>query len=136
MNNAQIVKNLQTALLMEYYGIRMEETKEIEHTTHYYISVPESSTIEVNDQELNDKIKTADGLISVAKDLLIKMLLDSCKAVNDDDDFIQHVKDNISEYIKIYAAIRKGEVWTKEIGEARIAEIEAEFHQAMEYEEV
>ena len=136
MNNAQVIKNLQTSLLMEYYGIRMEETKEIGYTTHYYISVPESSTIKILDKELNDKIKTADGLISVAKDLLIKLLLDSCKAEYDDDEFIKEIKDNISEYFKLYAKIRKGEVWTKEMGEARLAEIEADIQQAMEYEEV
>lgn len=136
MDNIQIIKNVQTSILLEYYGIRMEETKEIEHTTYYYISVPESSTIEINDQELDDKIKTADGLISIAKDFLVKMMLDSCRAVYDNDEFIQHVENNISEYVKVYAAIRKGEVWTKEMGEARIAEIEAEFQQAMEYEEV
>ena len=136
MNNAQIVKNLQTALTMEYYGIHMEETKEIGYTTHHYISVPESSTIKILDKELNDKIKTADGLISVAKDLLIKMLFDSCRAEYDDDEFLKEIKDNISEYFKLYAKIRTGEVWTKEMGEARLAEIEADIQQAMEYEEV
>ena len=63
-------------------------------------------------------------------------MLDSCRAVYDNDEFIKHVEDNISEYIKVYAAIRKGEIWTKEMGEARLAEIEADLQKAIESEEV
>lgn len=136
MNNEQLLKNFKTTLLLEWYGIRMEESKEIGYTTHYYISVPESSTIETEDRELNTKVKTADGLISIAKDMLVKMLLDSCQSEFDDDEFTQDVKDNISEYLKVYAKIRKGEVWTREMGDTRLKEIEAEFKQVMEYEEV
>ena len=136
MNNEQLLKNLKTTLLLEWYGIRMEESKEIGYTTHYYISVPESSIIETEDQELNTKVKTADGLISIAKDMLVKMLLDSCQSEFDDDEFTQDIKDNISEYLKVYAKIRKGEVWTRERGDARLKEIEAEFKQATEFKEV
>ena len=136
MDKTQMIKNLETALLMEYYGIHMETTKEIEHTTYYYITVPESSTMEFTDKELNGLIQTADGLIASAKTLLVEMLLESCKALGGDDKFIEHVKENLSEYIKVYAAIRKGEVWNKEMGEARIKEMEMELQRSMEYQEV
>lgn len=135
--NKQLLNNLKTSFLLEWYGIRMEDNKEIGVTTHQYISVPESSTIEVEDPELNTKIKTADGLMSIAKDMLVKMLLDSCRIVSDnDEEFVQEVKDNISEYLKVYAKVRKGEVWTEEMGDARIKEVEAEIRQASEYKEV
>ena len=136
MNNEQLLKNFKTTLLLEWYGIRMEESEEVGYTTHQYISVPESSTIEVKDPELNTKVKTADGLISIAKDMLVKMLLDSCQSEFNDDEFTQEVKDNISEYLKVYAKVRKGEVWTEDMSDARLKEIEAKFKQAMEYEEI
>ena len=128
--------NLKLTLSMEWYGIRIEETKEVDNVTYNYISVPESSTIEVADPELNAQIKTADGLAKLAKDMLIKIQIDTCTAIDDDEDFIQYVKDTVSDWIKVYAKIRKGEVWTKEMGEARVKEIVAQVKQAKEYKEV
>lgn len=136
MNNEQLLKNLQTTLTMEWYGIRTEDIKEIGHTTHQYISVPESSTIEVDDPELNIKVKTAKGLMSIGKDMIIKIILDSCQSEYNDEEFTKEVKDNISEYLKVYAKVRKGEVWTEEMGDARLKEIQAEAKKAAAYEEV
>ena len=137
MNIEQILEtNLKLTLSMEWYGIRAEETKEIGYATYHYVSVPESSTIEIEDQELNVKIKTADGLKKIARDMLVKQLLDYCKAEFDDEEFIQEIKDDISEYIKVFARVRKGEVWTQEMGEARLEELTKELKQATEYKEV
>lgn len=137
MNIEQILEaNLKLTLSMEWYGICIEETKEVDNATYNYVSVPESSTIEVADPKLNAQIKTADGLAKLAKDMLIKIQLDTCTAIDDDEDFIQYVKDTVSDWIKVYAKIRKGEVWTKEMGDARVKEIVAQVKQAKEYKEV
>ena len=133
----EILANLlKTTLLLEWYGIRIESSKEIGYTTHQYISVPESSTIETEDPELNTKIKTADGMISIAKDMLIKTLLDYCQSEFNDDEYTQEVRDNIAEYLKIYVRIRKGEVWTKEMGDARVEELSKDINKSKEYQEV
>ena len=139
MNNEQIVNNLKSIMTMEWYGIRIEDTKEVGIATHQYVSVPESSTIEIEDQELNDKIKTADGLKLVAKDMLIKMMLDLCRATYDEDDieeFMEDIKRDISDYLTVYARVRKGEVWTREMGDARVAELTEELKAASGYQEV
>ena len=86
MNEQQLFNGLKSVLAMEWYGIRAEETKEIGYATHHYVSVPESSTIEIEDQELNEKIKTADGLKKVARDMLVKQVLDYCEAEFDDEE--------------------------------------------------
>ena len=139
MNNEQIVNNLKSIMTMEWYGIRIEDTKEVGIATHQYVSVPESSTIEIEDQELNAKIQTADGLKLVAKDMLIKMMLDLCRATYDEDDieeFMEDIKRDISDYLTVYAKVRKGEVWTREMGDARVAELTEELKAASGYQEV
>ena len=137
MNLAQAVENsLKLGLSMEWYGIRIEDTKEIGEITYHYVSVPESSTIEVQDQGLNAKIKTAKGLASLAKDMLVNMQIEACKVLDDHEDWIQYVKDNMSDFLKVYAKVRKGEVWTKGMGDARIKELKAEIKQASGYKEV
>lgn len=141
MNTEKLTDILKLTLIMEYYGIRMEDTKELDGVTYQYISVPESSTIVTEDQEVNDRIKTSDGLVALAKDMLIKMMLDTCRAVyNDDDDdideIIEEMKSTISDWLKVYAKVRKGEVWTKEMAEARIKELTVEIKEASEYKEV
>ena len=134
MNKQEMANSVKTLMAMEWYGIRAEKSTEVEYTTHHYISVPESSTIEIEDQELNAQIKTSDGLISLGKDMLVKSLLEACMAVsNNDEDFIDDVKNNISEYIKVYARVRHGEVWTKEMGDARVEELINELKDEMVY---
>lgn len=131
-NNFQIIFNL------EYLGIRIEDVKEENSSfglipkTVYYYSVPESSTIEVD-----NTVKTSDDLKIFAKKLLIDMIIDSCKdAYPDDEEFIKDVENNTSDYFKFYAKVRKGEVWNKEMGDNRIKELGEEIENAIQYKEV
>ena len=70
----QIEKNLNTILTLEWLGVHIEDTKEVTDEygiiskTVYYLSVPETSIIEVEDKELSKKIQSSDGLISLAKE--------------------------------------------------------------------
>lgn len=140
MLNEQIANNLKNTLIMEWYGIRMESTRDIGDVTYHYISVPESSTIETKDQELNKYIQNADGLIAIAKDLMIKMALDTCRAAYKDmedlDDFMKELKEHIGDLMKVYAKVREGEVWTQEMGEARVEELIEETKKTTGYKEV
>lgn len=129
---------------LEYLGIRMEETKEERGSnwfsttkTAYYFSVPESSTIEVENQELNTRIKTSDGLKTLAKETLTDMMIDACEQEYGKDQWlIEDVKKDISNYFKFYAKVRKGEVWTKELGDNRMKELTEEIQKAAGYSEV
>lgn len=139
----QLVNNLRTILTLEWFGIRIIDTKEevdkfgFTTKTIYYYSVPESSTIDLDDMELNNIIKTSDGLKLFAKETLINMLIDSCKnAYPDDDEFIDEIKNNTSDYFKFYAKVRKGEVWSKEMGNNRLEELHKEIQKANGYKEV
>jgi len=103
----------------------------------YYFSVPESSTIEVDNEELNARIKTADGLKRLAKDELIAIFVKAYE--NDfekDKDLLDYLKNNTSDYLKFYAKVRKGEVWSKELGDQRIKELIDEVQKASGYEVV
>ena len=128
---------------LEWLGIRMEETKEEKDSdwlpgkTAYYFSVPESSTIEIENQDMNARIKTSDGLKSFAKETLTDMMIDDCEQEYGEDKwFIEDVKKDISNYFKFYAKVRKGEVWTKELGDNRIKELTEEIQRASGYSEV
>lgn len=139
----QIEKNLKIVLTMEWLGIHIEDTKEvtdeygIPSKMVYYFSVPETSTMEVEDKELNDQIKTSDGLIALAKEELLDMLIDSCEdAFGDDEEFIEEVKNNTSDYIKFYAKVRTGEKWNKELGDALVKRLTDEIRAASAYKEV
>ena len=127
-NRKQIEENLKAVLTLEYYGIHIEETKEQDFKLLYYFSVPEKSTIEI-DSPMNDKIKTSDGLIEIAKESLTEIIIDSCKSEFDDEEdeeFYNDVKNNISDYASFYAKVRKGEVWNEEMGKAAIQKISDE----------
>lgn len=139
----QIEKNLNTVLTLEWLGVHIEDTKEVTDEygiiskTVYYLSVPETSTIEVEDNELSKKIQSSDGLISLAKEEILDMIMDSCNDMfGDDDEFLEEVKNNTSDYFKFYAKVRKGETWTKELGNANVKKIADEFHKASSYKEV
>lgn len=122
----QIEENLKAVLSLEYYGIHIEDTKEQDLKILYYFSVPEKSTMEI-DNALNDKIKTADGLIKIAKESLTQIIINSCKAEFDDEEedeeFYNDVKNNISDYALFYAKVRKGEIWNEEMGKAAIQKV-------------
>lgn len=139
----QIEKNLKTVLTLEWLGVHIEDTKEVTDEygilskTIYYLSVPETSTIEVEDKELNKKIQSSDSLISLAKKEILDMLIDSCKDVfGDDEEFLEEVKNNTSDYFKFYAKVRKGETWTKGLGDAMVKQLTNEIHAASAYKEV
>lgn len=139
----QITENFKTVLSLEWFGIRIEDVKEekdrfgFSNKTVYYYSVPELSTIEVADEVLNNKIKTSDGLKLLAKESLIDMLIDSCRdAFPDDKEFIEDIKNNISDYFKCYAKVRIGEVWSKDLGTKRVEELCNEIKNAIGYKEV
>ena len=139
----QIEKNLKTVLTLEWLGVHIEDTKEVTDEygilskTIYYFSVPETSTIEVEDKELNKKIQSSDSLISLAKEEILDMLMDSCKDVfGDDEEFLEEVKKNTSYYFKFYAKVRKGETWTKELGDAMIKKLTDEIRATSAYKEV
>lgn len=138
----QIKSNITIILNLEYLGVRFEEVKD-EYGTHnlisktaYYYSVPESSTLDVENEALNDRIKTANDLKRLAKDILVDMIINNCKKEFEDDEFISDVENNIDDYFKFYAKVRKGEIWSKDLAEQRIRDIEEEIDKASGYAEV
>lgn len=137
MDKQQLDDNFKTLLNLEWLGIRIEGTKEEGLKTVYYYSVPESSIIELDNKELNNRIKTSDGLKLLAKEALISALINSCKSeYPDDEEFIEDVKNNISNYCKFRAKVRKGEVWNREMGDQRVKELCEDIQRATQYSEV
>lgn len=143
MNKEQIQDNLKVILTLEYLGVHIEDTKEetdkygITSKQVYYFSVPEKSTIELEDKELNGKIKTSYDLITLAKEELLNMVIESCKnEFGKDDEFIKEVENDISNYLKFYAKVRNGEVWNKELGNKAIKKITDELKNVSRYKEV
>lgn len=147
------IDSLQTLLKLEWLGVRIEDVKEesqgvfyVTTKTVYYYSVPESSTIELDNktsESLNDRIKSSDGLAALAKQCLIDMALKSCvTAYSDDKEFIEDIKNNPSEYLedfKFCVRVRKGEVWSKEKGDNRLKELREDIRKAClhnDYEEI
>lgn len=143
LNKDEILDSATIMLNLEYLGVHFEDTKE-EKSKHgfftkmaYYYSVPESSTIEVDNEELNARIKTADGLKRLAKDELIAMFVKVYDSeLGTDKEFLDYIKNNTSDYLKFYAKVRKGEVWTKELGDQRIKELIDAVKKASGYEVV
>lgn len=143
LNKDLVLDSANVILNLEYLGVHFEDTKE-EKSKHgfftkmaYYYSVPESSTIEVDNEELNAKIKTADGLKRLAKDELIAMFIKVYDSeLGEDKEFLDYMKNNTSDYLKFYAKVRKGEVWTKELGDQRIKELIDAVQKASGYEVV
>ena len=130
----RIKENAIITCKLEYLGVRFEDTKEYPEKILFYFSVPESSTIEVNDVKLNADIKTADGLKHLAKEMIIEMVAKSTPEC--DEDFIEYLKNNSSDYLQFFAKVRKGEVWTKELGEQRMQELMEEIRITGGYEVV
>lgn len=135
--------NINTIYGLEYLGVRFEDTKEEKGSCGlfsklaYYYSVPELSTLEVKDAELNDRIKTANGLKYVAKEVLIDMMIKNYQhEFGEDEKFVQDVKENIHDYFKFYAKVRSGETWNKELAEQRMKELTKELQEASGYREI
>lgn len=141
-NSEHIRGSLEIIFALEWLGVRIEDVKEendrfgFSSKQVYYYSVPESSTITVEDEELNNQIKTADGLIHLAKKELTNVIIKACEYYDADKDFIEDIKNNISDYCKFYAKTRTGEVWSKELGDNRLKELSDEIQKASGYQEI
>lgn len=75
---------------------------------------------------MNDLIKEKDGLIKLAKDILSIAIVNSCRAVfgdEEDEEFYDDVRNNISNYVSFFAKVRYGEIWNKEMGDAAIMRV-------------
>ena len=144
LNEKQLRDNLTVIYGLEFLGVRIEDIKEEKDSFGiltkqiYYYSVPESSTITVSDEEVNKKIKTSDDLMRYAKEALMEIIINNNIDEEDsrDEKFIEELKTSLSECIKFRAKVRKGEVWNKELGKARLEELNAQVKAATEYKEV
>lgn len=128
MNTAEYIKVI---LSLQYLGIQIEEpqNKNIFDPIIYKFSVPEKSEIKIESVDYDSC--TSDGLIQIAKEALIDIICESFE--EDEKDLIEDFKNNVSDYAKFYAKVRKGEVWTKE---SVIKELEKLKDQVGGYEEV
>ena len=143
LNKEQLTDNIEEVFTLEWLGVRFEDTKEekgscgLYSKTAFYFSVPEASTIATEDEELNNRIQTANGLKYFAKEVLIDMMIKSFESVYGvDKEFTNDVKNNINDYFKFYAKVRVGEVWNKELGDKRIKELTDEIKEASRYREI
>lgn len=134
MKNEYVAKQVKIIYELEALGIHIENIKEDYDTglLKIYYSVPEASTLEISDKKLNKKIKTSDGLKLLAKDALMKIGIDDCENEFSDDDFIEEVQDNISDFIRFYAKIRVGEIWNEDKRKNRIEEIKVSYDKIQE----
>ena len=132
----QIKYNIGIVLNLEYLGVHIEKINDNLENYIVMFSVPEMSTLETDNENVNKFNKTSDNLIKLSKKWLIDMLIKSCKDIYDDEDFINELKEKQSDYFKFYAKVRKGEIWTKEIAENRIKELNNEFDKISGYKEV
>lgn len=105
-------QSLESLIYLEYLGIHIEDVKNEINFVKYYFSVPELSTLEINDKKLTEKIKNYNGLIQLTKDVLTEMIISSFENIKDEE-FIESVKNNINEYCSFYARVRKGDIWNK-----------------------
>lgn len=150
-------------LILEYLGINIEYEKMIPYGRQedkyglpgpmkVFITVPEFSIIDVpdNDKEFNDLCKTASGLEKIAKNSFIELLtiqfeneltgndsssIDAYYA-NSIKDIIKDIKDNSSEYVKVFSKVRKNDVWNDEKGKLRIKKVSEMFSSNLGYKEV
>lgn len=141
----QLEKFYKSLLTLEYIGVHTESTEYVNDKfglpsiLHYYFSVPETSTIE-GDKDLY----TSEALISVAKEELSQTVKELyIDAYGNDEfgkefleDFKEDINNNLSDYIKFFAKVRKGEVWSKEKGEESIKKITSEIQKVSGYKEV
>lgn len=140
-NTAEKVKD---ALVIEFLGIHIEDVKYekneygFETKIIYMFSVPEKSELDIGkakyEIEDGDDIYTADGLIKIAKEFYTDVIIDSFG--DDDADLLEDFKKDMSEYVKFYAKVRKGEVWNNDLANKRIQELTRELEAACEYKEV
>ena len=141
LNEEQLKKYLEVVHKLEYSGIIIEDF-EVEKDflgfpTNYifYYSVP--ATIEVDDENVNNT-HTADNLIQYAKDTLLKLIASfsaSDKGLKNNK-FMEALMKHSLNKVKFRAKVREGEVWTKELAEAKLKKLDAELREALSYKEV
>lgn len=131
MNTTDIIK---TIMSLQYLGIQVEDVQQdnwdFTQPIVYRFSVPEKS--EIRFESIDDyDTQTAEGLIQITKETLIDIICESSE--EDDSDLSRELRKYITDHAKFYAKVRKGEVWTKELG---LKELEKINNQAEEYKEV
>lgn len=120
------MKNLiKIILLLEYLGIHIEESKVIGVKQNCYFSVPESSTIKTSSEDYGHETYTSEGLMKLAKDQLSDIYMAIIFKDTDENDpfdkeFINEVKEKISDYFGFYGKVRTGQVWNEELGKKAI----------------
>lgn len=124
---------IKTMLSLQYLGIQVENTEpsswNMVSPIVYKFSVPEKSEIKIESVDYDSC--TSDGLIQIAKETLMDIICESFE--EDDVDLLEDFKKNTSDYAKFYAKVRKGEIWTKELG---VKELEKLKSQVGGYKEV
>lgn len=125
--------SFKVALLLEYYGVRFDNCGEdIDGYYKFRFSVPESSTINSENKELNTLLKTSTGLMAITKKYTKECIM---MQHNEDDDY-EEFKSFLAEHVKFFAKVRTGEVWTEEMGKARVEELTKQIKAGDGYEEV
>lgn len=142
MDKKWIEDNLRIIIDLEWLGVRFEDTKDVKGEfglpkTAYYYSVPESSVITLDDQELNNRIQTAHGLKLLAKERILNMNIDVLKKMYpDEEEFLEDITNNSADYFQFYAKVRVGEVWNEEMANKRLEELLQDIQKATAYKEV
>lgn len=121
------------AILLEYYGVQIGDCGEdIDGYYKFRFSVPESSTVNSENEEIDKLIKTSSGLMAIAKHYTLECLMSIC----DKEEEEKYYKSFLNEHVKFLAKVRTGEVWTEEMGKARVEELVKQIKEASEYMEV
>ena len=139
LSKEQLEESLKVIYSLEYLGVRIEDTKESDGAICYLFTVPEKSIIDIKDDE-DDDTTTSKGLIKITKQSLIEMVLNMYKSLAENDpfmnEFIEEFKSYTSQYVKFYAKVRTGEIWTRKMGIERLREINNQVKEANEWKEV
>lgn len=118
INMNQLKESLESFLNLEYLGVHIEDVKEQYGKQLYFFSVPESSTLQFKNSEFNERIRDKCGLTNLTKEIITETIIESCRAVfgdEEDEEFYDDVRNNISEYVSFFVKVRHGEVWNAEM---------------------
>ena len=117
---------LRLTLLLEYIGIHIEDSvqDDLDQKFRFYFSVPEKSVLELKG-DIADKIHTSEDLIKVAKDTILKMIVEpiTSEIGDEPDEFDKEFLENIEEHVKFYAKVREGEIWNEELAKAALEKL-------------
>ena len=112
---------IKVILSLEYLGIHIENQKLIGAKQICYFSVPEFSTIEASSEDYANKLHTSEGLMKLAKEILSELYMIIALKDTDEDDpfdkeFINGIKEHLTDYFAFYGKVRTGQVWNEELG--------------------